>query len=72
MTPLNLTIVSGDFISNIESASDIELINFLALCQVEISSLQNVPNSHICLTFNGINIIPNATNLYQQIQVNFF
>lgn len=69
MAPLNLTLVSKDIISNIESSSDIELINFLALCQLEIPSLQNVHHSHICLTFNGINLIPNANNLNKQIQV---
>lgn len=66
---MQITIISGDNVTILEIAPDMELENFLALCQVEMPQIANTPFEQLMLNFNGRKISPNQTNLKKQLQV---
>uniref|UniRef100_A0A914URM6 Ubiquitin-like domain-containing protein n=1 Tax=Plectus sambesii TaxID=2011161 RepID=A0A914URM6_9BILA len=64
---LTVTTVNGD-VFTVEVAQDMEVENLLALCQVEVPSLANVPAERLLLLHNGRTLNKGGQDLKKTIQ----
>lgn len=65
---MRITTIRGESISQIEISEDVELENFIALCQMEHIDLSSVPIEDIRLIYGGIVLVPTSDNMKKQIK----
>jgi hypothetical protein len=67
---LTVTNENGDLF-NVEVSQDMEVENLLALCQVEVPALANVPADRLVLVHNGRVLNKSGQDLKKTIKVSF-